>query len=41
MPTLMASLSKLVALPEDTTVVPGHGPTTTIASERRYNPFLQ
>ena len=41
MPTLMASLSKLVALPDDTTVVPGHGPTTTIASERRYNPFLQ
>ena len=40
MPTLMASLSKLVVLPEDTTVVPGHGPKTTIASERRYNPFL-
>ena len=41
MPTLMASLSKLVALPGDTIVVPGHGPETTIASERKYNPFLQ
>lgn len=41
MPTLMASLSKLVALPGDTMVVPGHGPETTIASERKYNPFLQ
>lgn len=41
MPTLMASLSKLVALPGDTRVVPGHGPDTTIASERLNNPFLQ
>ena len=41
MPTLMASLAKLVALPEDTTVVPGHGPETTIAAERRSNPFLR
>jgi glyoxylase-like metal-dependent hydrolase (beta-lactamase superfamily II) len=41
MPTLMKSLAKLVALPNDTRVVPGHGPETTIASERRYNPFLQ
>ena len=40
MPTLVASLSKLVALPGDTRVVPGHGPETTIASERRHNPFL-
>ena len=41
MPTFMASLSKLVALPGDNMVVPGHGPETTIASERKYNPFLQ
>lgn len=40
MSTLMRSLSKLLALPDDTTVVPGHGPTTTIAEERRSNPFL-
>ena len=41
MPTLMASLSKLVALSDETRVVPGHGQETTIASERHYNPFLQ
>ena len=40
MPTLMASLKKLVALPDDTTVIPGHGPATNISSERRLNPFL-
>ena len=41
MPTLMKSLAKLVALPDDTRVVPGHGPETTISAERRCNPFLQ
>ena len=41
MPTLMASLAKLVALSDETRVVPGHGQETTIASERHYNPFLQ
>ena len=40
MATLVKSLAKLVALPDDTTVVPGHGPETTIAAERRDNPFL-
>lgn len=32
--------SKLMTLPDDTVVYPGHGPHTTIANERRYNPFL-
>lgn len=32
--------SKLFALPEDMTVVPGHGPFTTIGDERRSNPFV-
>jgi hydroxyacylglutathione hydrolase len=32
---------KLWALPESATVVPGHGPNTTIAHEREFNPFLQ
>jgi len=41
MATLMASLKKLVALPDDTVVVPGHGPETTIGAEKRSNPFLQ
>ena len=32
--------SKLLTLPDDTTVIPGHGPTTTIAAEKRTNPYL-
>lgn len=31
---------KLLALPEDTIVFPGHGPSTTLAEERETNPFL-
>ena len=31
---------KLFALDDDLTVYPGHGPTTTIAEERRTNPFV-
>lgn len=30
----------VAALPEQTVVAPGHGPLTTIANERRFNPFL-
>jgi glyoxylase-like metal-dependent hydrolase (beta-lactamase superfamily II) len=30
----------LFALPDGTTVCPGHGPTTTIGDEKRSNPFL-
>jgi len=33
--------SRLLTLPDDTNVVPGHGPTTTIGAERKTNPFLQ
>jgi hydroxyacylglutathione hydrolase len=33
--------TKLLTLPEDTTVYSGHGPATTIATEKRTNPFLQ
>ncbi len=32
---------KLLALPDDTRVFPGHGPITTIGRERGINPFLQ
>jgi hydroxyacylglutathione hydrolase len=32
---------KLFALPDETVVYPGHGPTTTIAQEKKSNPFLQ
>jgi glyoxylase-like metal-dependent hydrolase (beta-lactamase superfamily II) len=31
---------KLLSLPEETLVLPGHGPTTTIAEEMDSNPFL-
>ena len=38
---LMDSLhTKLMVLPDDTIVYPGHGPETTIGAERRANPFL-
>jgi len=32
---------KLLILPEDATVVPGHGPNTTIGREKDRNPFLR
>lgn len=32
--------NKLMSLPENTVVYPGHGPTTTIGNEKIYNPFL-
>jgi len=32
---------KLWPLPEETHVLPGHGPTTTIGQEKATNPFLQ
>jgi glyoxylase-like metal-dependent hydrolase (beta-lactamase superfamily II) len=39
--TLMASIrDRLLTLPDDTAVYPGHGPATTIGRERRTNPFL-
>ena len=39
---LMKSIQeKLMVLPDETVVYPGHGPPTTIGDERRSNPFLQ
>ena len=37
---LEASLQRLKALPEDTRVICGHGPQTTIGEEKRSNPYL-
>jgi glyoxylase-like metal-dependent hydrolase (beta-lactamase superfamily II) len=37
---LMQSIRRLLALPDETAVYPGHGPATTIGRERRSNPFL-
>lgn len=31
---------ELMSLPDDTMVLPGHGPATTVGAERRDNPFL-
>jgi len=32
---------KILTLPGDTVVLPGHGPSTTVADEARANPFLR
>jgi len=41
-PTLFASIrEKLYALPEDTLVLAGHGPSTTIGREMKTNPFVR
>ena len=38
---LMRSIhQKLMVLPDETIVYPGHGPATTIGNERMRNPFL-
>jgi len=40
--TLLASIrDQLLTLPEETTFLPGHGPTSTIGVERQTNPFLR
>ncbi|MDD5093986.1 MAG: MBL fold metallo-hydrolase [Dehalococcoidia bacterium] len=40
--TLISSIrNKLLALPDQTVALPGHGPKTTIGRERRSNPFLR
>jgi hydroxyacylglutathione hydrolase len=37
---ILHSLARTLTLPDETTVLPGHGPQTTIGDERRTNPFL-
>ena len=40
--TLINSIrTQLLTLPDNTTVYSGHGPATTIGTERTHNPFLQ
>ena len=42
MEKMMRSLhQRVMALPDETEVTPGHGPATTIGEERQTNPFLQ
>ena len=35
------SLRRIVALPEETRVLPGHGPATTVGNELLSNPYIQ
>ena len=40
-PTILRSLARVcLTLPDETLVLSGHGPRTTIGDERRTNPFL-
>lgn len=40
--TLLHSIrTQILTLPDETSVMPGHGPTTTVGRERLSNPFLQ
>lgn len=42
MPDLMESIrTRLMCFDDETLVMPGHGPSTTIGRERRQNPFLR
>ena len=39
--TIIRSLKRLAALETDYTVYPGHGPATTLADEKKYNPYMR
>jgi glyoxylase-like metal-dependent hydrolase (beta-lactamase superfamily II) len=40
--TIISSLERVILpLADDVRLHPGHGPSTTVAVERRFNPFLQ
>lgn len=38
---MRAVREKVWDMPDDTRILPGHGPETTLGEERRHNPFLQ
>lgn len=41
-PTLIKSIrEQILTLPDDMTLYPGHGPSTTVGQERASNPYLQ
>ncbi len=37
---LLESAEKILSLPDDTVLLPGHGPATTVAAEKIHNPFM-
>ena len=39
--TIQKSLKRLAAMEADFTVYPGHGGSTTLAQEKRYNPYMR
>ena len=38
---LLNSLASYLVLPDETTVIPGHGPTSTLREEKVHNPWLR
>jgi len=42
MPLLLKNIrDKIFSLPDDTLVLPGHGPVSTVGQEKRHNPFFR
>lgn len=37
---LLSSARRILSLPEETWLLPGHGPLTTVKAEKRFNPFV-
>jgi glyoxylase-like metal-dependent hydrolase (beta-lactamase superfamily II) len=37
---LQNNLEKILTLPDETIICPGHGPMTTVGEEKRHNPFF-
>src|SRR5205085_8271033 len=37
---LRTNLDKILTLPDDTVICPGHGPMTTVGEEKKHNPFF-
>lgn len=39
-PSLLESAKRILSLPDQTILLPGHGPATTVAEEKNNNPFM-
>ena len=37
---LQTNLDKILTLPDETIICPGHGPMTTVGEEKKHNPFF-